>query len=315
MINAPFKAVCYMLATIALLSVSDAAAKWLVPHYPAVQIVFLRALLGVGPALVLVVWEQGRRGLATSYLFAHTVRSVLMLVSWLLFIVALRSISLANAYTLVFGAPLFMTLFGRIFLGERVSRSRWVAVIGGFVGVLIVLSPASLGFSFAALIALLAAVVWAVTSLVARRLSQHEPSTRILFYYMAISAVATLPFAAAGWTPIALGHVPLFLLTGLIGVAAHWLLAQAFRYGEVSLIAPFEYTGLVWAMALGYWLWGDVPSSGVLAGGALIIASGIYMVRHEGGSGRTEEEQDEEQDEEPTPSPSPVSSASSASSS
>ena len=70
MINAPFKAVCYMLATIALLSVSDAAAKWLVPHYPAVQIVFLRALLGVGPALALVVWEQGRRGLATSYLFA-----------------------------------------------------------------------------------------------------------------------------------------------------------------------------------------------------------------------------------------------------
>ncbi len=313
MINAPFKAVCYMLATISLLSVSDAAAKWLVPHYPAVQIVFLRALLGVGPALALVVWEQGRRGLATSYLFAHTVRSVLMLVSWLLFIVALRSISLANAYTLVFGAPLFMTLFGRIFLGERVSHSRWVAVIGGFVGVLIVLSPASLGFSLAAFVALLAAVVWAVTSLVARRLGQHEPSTRILFYYMAISALATLPFAAAGWTPIALAHVPLFLLTGLIGVAGHWLLAQAFRYGEVSLIAPFEYTGLVWAMALGYWLWGDVPSSGVLAGGALIIASGIYMVRHEGGSGRTAEGAEEE-DEEPVSSPSPVSSASSASS-
>lgn len=309
MINAPFKAVCYMLATISLLSVSDAAAKWLVPHYPAVQIVFLRALLGVGPALALVVWEQGCRGLATSYLFAHTVRSVLMLVSWLLFIIALRSISLANAYTLVFGAPLFMTLFGRIFLGERVSHSRWVAVIGGFVGVLIVLSPASLGFSLAAFIALLAAVVWAVTSLVARRLSQHEPSTRILFYYMAISAVATLPFAAGSWTPIALGHVPLFLLTGLIGVAAHWLLAQAFRYGEVSLIAPFEYTGLVWAMALGYWLWGDVPSSGVLAGGALIIASGIYMVRHEGGAGRAKEK---EEDEEPAPSPSQVSSASSA---
>ncbi len=309
MINAPFKAVCYMMATIALLSVSDAAAKWLVPHYPAVQIVFLRALLGVGPALVLVVWEQGRRGLATSYLFAHTVRSVLMLVSWLLFIIALRSISLANAYTLVFGAPLFMTLFGRIFLGERVSHSRWVAVIGGFVGVLIVLSPASLGFSLAAFIALLAAVVWAVTSLVARRLSQHEPSTRVLFYYMAISTLATLPFAAGSWTPIALGHVPLFLLTGLIGVAAHWLLAQAFRYGEVSLIAPFEYTGLVWAMALGYWLWGDVPSSGVLAGGALIIASGIYMVRHEGGAGRAKEK---EEDEEPAPSPSQVSSASSA---
>ena len=310
MINAPLKAVCYMLATISLLSVSDAAAKWLVPHYPAIQIVFLRALLGVGPALVLVVWEQGRRGLATSYLFAHAVRSVLMLVSWLLFIIALRSISLANAYTLVFGAPLFMTLFGRVFLGERVSHSRWVAVIGGFLGVLIVLSPASLGFSVAAFVALSAAVVWAVTSLVARRLGQHEPSTRILFYYMAISTVTTLPFAVASWTPIALAHVPLFLFTGLIGVAGHWLLAQAFRYGEVSLIAPFEYTGLVWAMLLGYWLWGDIPTAGVLGGGALIIASGIYMVRHEGGQRRAEVRRAEE----PTPTPSSISSASSASS-
>ncbi len=306
MINAPFKAVCYMLATISLLSVSDATAKWLVPHYPAVQIVFLRALLGVGPALAVVVWEQGRRGVATSYLLAHAVRSVLMLVSWLLFIIALRSISLANAYTLVFGAPLFMALFGRIFLGERVSHSRWVAVIGGFVGVLIVLSPASLGFSFAAFLALLAAVVWAVTSLVARRLSQHEPSTRILFYYMAISAVATLPFAASSWTPITPAHVPLFLITGLIGVVAHWLLAQAFRYGEVSFIAPFEYTGLVWAMVLGYWLWGDIPTAGVLGGGALIIASGIYMVRHEGGPERSKVRQTEESEH----APSSVSSAS-----
>lgn len=282
MTHAPLRAVCYMIAAISLLSLSDAAAKWLVAHYPAVQIVCLRALLGVGPALVLVVWEQGCRGLATTHLFAHAVRSVLMLVSWLLFIIALRSISLANAYTLVFGAPLFMTLFGRLFLGERVSHSRWVAVIGGFVGVLIVLSPASPGFSLAAFVALSAAVVWAVTSLVARRLSQREPSTRILLYYMAISALASLPFAVGSWTHVDPAHIPLFIVTGLIGVAAHWLLAQAFRYGEVSLIAPFEYTGLVWAMALGYWLWGDIPTAGVLAGGALIIASGIYMVRHEG---------------------------------
>ncbi len=308
--SVPLKGILYMVATIFLLSASDAAAKWLVPHYPAIQIVCVRALLGVGPALVVVLWEQGRRGLATSHLFAHAVRSVLMLVSWLLFIIALRSISLANAYTLVFGAPLFMTLFARIFLGERVSHSRWVAVIGGFLGVLIVLSPASLGFSAAAFVALLAAVVWAVTSLVARRLSQDEPSTRILFYYMAVSAIVTLPFAAASWTPIAPAHVPIFLVTGIIGVAAHWLLAQAFRYGEVSLIAPFEYTGLVWAMVLGYWLWGDVPSGGVLGGGALIIASGIYMVRREGGQAEVRRVEAHSPPAQPSSSVSSVSSAS-----
>ena len=298
--SAPVKGISYMIATVFLLSVSDAAAKWLAPHYPAIQIVCMRALLGVGPALGLVLWEQGRRGIVTSHLFAHAVRSILMLVSWLLFIIAIRSISLANAYTIVFGAPLFMTLFGRVFLGEYVSRPRWVAVIGGFIGVVIVLSPASMGFNAAALIALLAAVIWAVTSIVARRLSQQEPSTRILFYYMAISVITTAPFAASSWTPIASAHVPVFVVTGIVGVAAHWLLAQAFRYGEVSLISPFEYTGLVWAMILGYWLWGDVPTAGVLVGGALIIASGVYMIRHESG-GRRAKIQEAEPDTEPAP--------------
>lgn len=277
-----------MIATVFLLSVSDAAAKWLAPHYPAVQIVYVRALLGVGPALCLVLWEEGRHGLATAHLAAHVVRSLLMLVSWLLFIIAIRSLSLANAYTLVFGAPLFMTLFGRVFLGEHVSRPRWIAVLGGFLGVLIVLSPASMEFNAAAFIALLAAVVWAVTGVIARRLSQHEPSTRILFYYMLISVIATVPFAATTWTPIAFAHLPVFFLTGIVGVAAHWLLAQAFRYGEVSVISPFEYTGLVWALILGYWLWGDVPTAGVLGGGGLIIASGIYMIRYEGGRRQAE---------------------------
>jgi drug/metabolite transporter (DMT)-like permease len=281
-ISLPIRGISYMIATVLLLSVSDAAAKWLAPHYPAVQIVCVRALLGVGPALGLVLWEEGRRGLATTHLVAHVVRSLLMLVSWLLFIVAIRTLSLANAYTIVFGAPLFMTLFGRFFLGEQVSRPRWIAVLGGFLGVLIVLSPASMELNAAAFIALLAAVAWAVTSIIARRLSQHEPSTRILFYYMAISVIATVPFAATTWTPIALAHLPVFLLTGMIGVAAHWLLAQAFRYGEVSLISPFEYTGLVWALILGYWLWSDVPTAGVLIGGGIIIASGIYMIRYEG---------------------------------
>ena len=281
--SVPLKGISYMVATVFLLSVSDAAAKWLAPHYPAVQIVCMRALLGVGPALGLVLWDEGRRGVMTSHLVSHTVRSVLMLLSWLLFIIAIRSMPLANAYTIIFGAPLFMTLFGRVFLGENVSRPRWVAVIGGFIGVLIVVSPASMGLTPAALIALLAAVMWAVTSIVARRLSQQEPSTRILFYYMAVSVVATLPFAASTWTPIVAAHWPIFIVTGIVGVAAHWLLAQAFRYGEVSLIAPFEYTGLVWAIALGYWLWGDVPTSAVLLGGVLIIGSGIYMARHETG--------------------------------
>jgi drug/metabolite transporter (DMT)-like permease len=122
---------------------------------------------------------------------------------------------------------------------------------------------------------------------------------------MAISALATVPLAAPMWTPIAMAHLPVFLLPGLVGVAAHWLLAQAFRYGEVSLIAPFEYTGLVWALGLGYWLWGDVPTAGVLGGGGLIIVSGIYLIRSEGGR-RQAEGQEAEAERVSTPASSSV---------
>ena len=223
-----------------------------------------------------------------------------MLVSWLLFILAIRSISLATAYTLVFGAPLFMTLLSRVFLGEHVSWPRWVAVIGGFLGVLLIFSPASMGFNTAAFIALLAAHGMGGDKPYCPPPQPAGAEYRILFYYMAISVLATGPFAATTWTPIAVAHLPVFLLTGLVGVVAHWLLAQAFRYGEVSLIAPFEYTGLIWAVVLGYWLWGDVPTAEVLSGGGLIIASGIYMIRAERGRRQTE---GQEAESESTPTP------------
>lgn len=271
-----------MLATVALLSTSDAAAKWLAPHYPVVQIVFVRAALGLLPAFLLVQWQGERGSLVTQRVLAHLLRTALMLAAWGLFIMAIRFLPLADAYTVVFGAPLFMTLLGRVLLGERVPRTRWLAVSVGFVGVLIVLHPSGLGFGRPVLAALGAAGAWAFSTIASRRLSQTEPSTTILFYYMLLSLVATAPFAVRAWAPVAFEHLPIFLLTGVVGAAAHWLMAQAFRYGEVSLLAPFEYTGLVWALSLGYWLWGDVPTPAVLVGASLIIASGIYMVRQEG---------------------------------
>ena len=99
--SVPLKGISYMVATVFLLSASDAAAKWLSPHYSAVQIVCMRALLGVGPALCLVLWDEGRRGLMTSHVVLHVVRSILMLLAWLLFIIAIRSMPLADAFTIV----------------------------------------------------------------------------------------------------------------------------------------------------------------------------------------------------------------------
>ena len=174
-----------------------------------------------------------------------------------------------------------MALFGRIFLGERVTRKRWTAVGIGFVGVTIVFHPSGGGLGRPVLLALAAALAWAFATTVSRKLGKNERSSTVLFTYMLLSLVATAPFVVGQWTPIATGHVSTFILMGVIGTVAHWLLAQAFRYSEVSLLAPFEYTGLVWAIGLGFWLWGDIPTRVMLTGASLIIGSGLYMVQHE----------------------------------
>ena len=275
------RGIVYMLAAVALLSTSDAATKSLAPHYSVVQIVFVRAFLGVLPAALLAFLENGKQGLIPRLPHLHVLRTGLMLAAWGLFILAIRVLPLADTYTIVFGAPLFMALFGRILLGERVTPQRWTAVCIGFVGVLIVLHPSGAGLGPPVLLALAAALAWAFATIVSRKLGQNERSSTVLFTYMLLSLVATAPFVVGQWTPIATDHTSTFILMGVIGTVAHWLLAQAFRYSEISLLAPFEYTGLVWAIGLGFWLWGDVPTRVMLTGASLIIGSGIYMIQHE----------------------------------
>ena len=146
---------------------------------------------------------------------------------------------------------------------------------------MIVLHPSGAGLGRPVLLALAAALAWAFATTASRKLGQKERSSTVLFTYMLLSLVATAPFVVGQWTPIAAEHVSTFILMGVIGTVAHWLLAQAFRYSEVSLLAPFEYTGLVWAIGLGFWLWGDVPTPIMLTGASLIIGSGVYMVQHE----------------------------------
>ena len=275
------RGVLYILAAITILSTSDAATKWLAPHYSVVQIIFVRAALGVFPAAMLALIEDGRQGFIPRVPLLHIVRTLLMLGAWGFFILAIRELPLADTYTIVFGAPLFMALFSRIFLGEQVSRQRWTAVCLGFVGVLIVIHPSGAGFGTPVLFALAASLSWAVSTIVSRKLGQAERSTTILFYYMALCLIASAPFVGIQWTPIAEEHYSVFIIMGLIGTIGHWLLTQAFRYSEVSLLAPFEYSGMIWAIIIGYWFWGDIPTPIMLAGASLIIASGIYMARHE----------------------------------
>ena len=275
------RGIAYMLAAIAMLSSSDAATKWLAPHYSVVQIFFLRAVIGLLPSVAFTLIDNGKAGLLPRSISLHLGRTALMLTAWGFFIVAIRDLPLADTYTIVFGAPLFMTLFGRVVLRERVSRERWIAVCLGFGGVLIVFHPSGVGLGPAVLFAVAASIAWACSTIVSRKLGQVERSSTILFYYMLLCFTATAPFVSRHWTPVEIEHYGAFFLMGIIGCIGHWLLAQAFRYGEVSLLAPFEYSGMVWAIIIGYWFWADVPTPVMLLGASIIIGSGLYMAKQE----------------------------------
>lgn len=278
----PLRGVAYIVAAMTVLSASDAAAKWLAPHYTAGEIMWIRSLIGLPIAVVILALSRGPSGFRTERLRGHVIRTGLMLLAWGPFIYALRSLPLADAFTIAFCSPLFMTIFGFLILGERVHRARWIAVVVGFLGVIVVLQPSGTGFGLAALATLFAALTWALSTTFTRRLTETDSSETMLFYYMLLSSVGLalgLPSYSLAVQP---EHWWVFGVTGIAGTAGHWLIAQGFRYGEVSLLAVFEYLALVWALLFGFWIWGDTPNATVLLGAALIIGSGIAIARMEG---------------------------------
>jgi drug/metabolite transporter (DMT)-like permease len=277
-----------MLATETTLSASDAAAKWLAPHYAAIEIIWVRSLLGFAPAALLCARSKG--GFRTRQLRGHILRSLLMLGAWALFIDCMRVLPLADAFAIAFASPIAITLAGRILLREYVSGQRFAAVIVGFVGVLVILQPGAVGASFAAAEALLATLLWALSTIVSRRLSATESSETMLFYYMLCSLIGTSLVVPWVYVTPAAEHALAFFITAIAGTLGHWLMAQACRYAEVSLLAPFEYFAIVSAIALGYLIWGDVPAPLTLAGVALIMSSGLFIAREEAAKQRVRSE-------------------------
>jgi drug/metabolite transporter (DMT)-like permease len=189
---------------------------------------------------------------------------------------------------IAFAAPLFMTVLSVPMLGERVGPRRWAALSVGFVGVIVTLRPFSDGFNPVGLLALASAAFYAFMLITSRQLSATESSISILFYYsigVIVTTGAAMPWQ---WITPTWSDAGLFLAGGIVGSFGQLFLSQAFRYGEVSLLAPLEYTALIWAILLGLVIWGDVPTWWMLLGAALVIASTLYIAHREARLGRGE---------------------------
>ncbi|WP_170984508.1 DMT family transporter [Rhodoligotrophos defluvii] len=279
--RAPRKAILFALAAIFCLCTLDVLVKWLAARYSIPQIIFLRYIGGLCLALAVAHGSGGFGQFRTRRLSGHLTRAVFNLITMLLFYYALRALPLADAVAIAFAAPLFMTLLSIGLLGERVGIYRWSALLVGMVGVVIIMRPGDAGFGLGGLAALASAFFYALTQISARQLSNSESSATILFYYSILVLLVSAALMPWYWQMPSLTDWGLFVLLALFGSVGQLFLNQACRYGEVSMIAPVEYTGLFWAVLFGFLVWGDIPSWSVILGAVVIILSTFYITRRE----------------------------------
>ncbi|AWK90146.1 DMT family transporter [Azospirillum thermophilum] len=273
---------CYLSAVL-LFGMMDTLIKLLSAEYPVPQLMFVRSLVAL---LIVGGWAVARDGnvasLRTRRSLGHVWRAFAGLISMGCFFYAFKHLPLAEVYVLSFAGPLFITALSVPLLGETVGWRRWAAVLVGFAGVVIMAGPSSSGAPLLpVLVGLTAAFFYALAVLAVRGLARTETSTSTVVYLLltttVVSGVLTIPV----WeTPDARG-LGLMALVGTLGAAAQVLLTQAFRRAPPATVAPFEYTGMIWATLFGFLVFGEVPTPAVLAGALVIIGSGLYILHRE----------------------------------
>jgi len=278
---APGRGIALMLLGSALLTVNDTVLKWLTAGYPTGQIMFMRGIFVILP-VALLVWRAG--GLAVLRIGsrgAHALRAACVCSGAFLFITGLSFLPLAEAIAITFAGPLFITALAAPMLGEVVGWRRWTAVLVGFVGVLIITRPTGAAIQWAALLPLTASLCGALRDLITRKISTSESSIALLCTStlgVVLAGLATAPF---GWKPIAAFDLGLMVFSGVLIGSAHFLLIECFRLAEAALVAPFKYSNLLWAILFGFVVWGDLPDRWTLTGAAIVVASGLYILRRE----------------------------------
>jgi drug/metabolite transporter (DMT)-like permease len=255
-----------------------ASVKAVTVHLPNEMVVFFRSLFGL---LVLVPWlaHSGMPGLATRRIREHLFRTLTGLAAMYCFFYTIAHMHLAEAMLLNFTAPLFIPFIALLWLGEPVTRAITWAVVIGFAGVALILKPGLALFTPVALVGLAsgALAAWAVVGV--RRLSDTEPTTRIVFYYSTIStAVAALPLLWAWQTPQP-AHLALLLATGAFATAGQLLMTRGYALGAAGRIGPFTYSAVIFAALIGWALWDEMPDPLSAGGVVLVSLAGILAVR------------------------------------
>jgi drug/metabolite transporter (DMT)-like permease len=296
--NNTARGILYLCLGVFVFSMQDAIIKQVSGAYPLTEAVCIRGLVAAPILLALVQRDVGWRAIFASDMWPLTVRALIMFVSYTVYYMAFPALPLADAVALYFTVPLFVSALAGPFLGERTGWKVWTAVLVGFVGVMVMLQPGSGLFEPAALLSLVAAAMYAVSMLMARKLSGSQGTSVMAFYQNGVFLLG------AGFTAIVLkllgivhaDHpslsflvrpwvwptLPDFLLMGVCGLVAAtgiMLLTSAYRVARASAVTPFEYTGILWAPLWGFLFFSEVPRGTTVLGAVIIIAAGLVALR------------------------------------
>jgi drug/metabolite transporter (DMT)-like permease len=271
-----------MLVAVAMFSLMDTTMKLLSAHYPALQVAALRSLSSLPLVCAWLLWRGGLRSVLKVRWPLHLLRAAIGIAMLALFAYGVRTLSLAEAYAIFFIGPILITALSVFVLGERVDAPRWIAIGIGMLGVLVVLRPSGDGLlSLGGLAILAAAVFYAVSAVSGRVLARTDRSEHMVFWLMLLMSIGAGTLAAPHWVPVQIGHLPLLAALAVSGFFAQLAITEAFNHGEASVVAPFEYTALAFGVAIDWLMWKTLPDEYTLLGAAIIIGSGLYLIRHE----------------------------------
>lgn len=275
--NATLTGIAMMLLGILLFSFNDVLGKWLVSTYTVGQLLLIRSVAALVVLAPFIVRQGVRRTLRPERRGLQTLRVTLGATEAALFYLAVSYLPLADTMTIWMAGPVWVVLLAALLLGEKVSVGRWLAVLAGFVGVAITLAPSGASLSMPALVALLGSVLFAAMMIAGRELRGTPDVTLVGWqtFGTMLMGVGLIPF---GWVTPTLLDVGLLALLGIVAMVAHLCVTRSLKLAEASVVVPYQYTLILWAMLFGWLVFNDAPTPSMLAGAGLIVAAGIALL-------------------------------------
>lgn len=275
-----FKAITAMLLAVFCVTIMSVQAKLIGIEYNAVQITFARAIVVLILLMPFIYKLGGLNFLKTKKPFLHFFRGLAGLIGNVMFFLAFQRLPVADVTVISQAVPIFSCILAIIFLGETIGWRRWTAITIGFLGVIIAINP-SVNIAVASLYALGGTLMWSTTIIFLRLLGSTEHPVKTVFYFMLVSVIVTSIFQPFLWKEPSFEVILLFIGIGIAAFLTQLLMTYALQKAPASIVSPFNYTGIVWAIIFDYIIWNAHPMFATIFGGIIITISGIYIFKRE----------------------------------